>query len=260
MNNLQLRPTLLVALLLLSQTAGAVDPLDETIEQKYAVDPGATLSVRNTDGSIRVYAADVHEISVQAIKRAYTSDRLNQIAVSVQATSKSVAIETIFPPKKTGLGLSDRSGTVEYNLVVPFGTKIANLDLLNGEVLVDGLRGESAVAHLVNGWVAAHNCFADLNLTIDNGRLDVGFDWWEGTKCFVKLSSVHGNIRAFIPSDASIRITARTGTGRIANALDPKKQSSAEPLQSLDFATDPDPEGKFEINSTSGNIRIEKTY
>jgi hypothetical protein len=260
MNNLRLRFTLLISLLLLSQIAGAVEPLDETVDQKYAVDPGATLSVRNTDGSIRVYAADVHEISIQAIKRAYTADRLHQIGVSVQATSKSVTIDTIFPPKKTGLGLTDRSGTVEYNLVVPFGTKITNLELLNGELLVDGLRGESAAAHLVNGWIAAHNCFADLDLTIDNGRLDVGFDWWEGTKLSVKLSSVHGNIRAFMPSDASFRITARTGTGRAANAFDPKKQSSAEPAQSLEFATDPEPEGKFEISSTNGNIRIEKTY
>ena len=31
-------------------------------------------------------------------------------------------------------------------------------------------------------------------------------------------------------------------------------------MHSLDFTTGPEPETAFEINSTSGNIRIDKTY
>jgi hypothetical protein len=246
-------------LFLLVQSAGAVETVEEVIEQKYAIDPDATLSVHNIDGSIRVYAGDVREISIQAIKRAYTLDQLKEIVVEVKATPKSVVIETIFPSKKSGFSLRDRSGTVEYNLVVPLTTRITNLDLVNGEVFVDSLDGGSAAAHLVNGWLIAHNCFGDLNLRIENGRLDVAYDWWDNSKFSVKLSSVHGNIRAIIPSDASAGITART-TGRIANALDPKKESPTEPMHSLDFATGPEPETAFDINSTSGNIRIEKSY
>lgn len=251
---------LVAALFFLAQGAGgAVEPVEEIIEQKYAIDPDATLSLQNRDGSIRVYAADVREISLQAIKRAYTLDRLKQIVVAVKATPKSVVIETIFPPRKNGFSLSDRSGTVEYNLIVPPTTRITNLDLVNGEVLVEGLRGGSASARVVNGWVAGHNCFGDLNLRLENGRLDVAYDWWENAKFSVKLSSVHGNIRAWIPSDASAGITARSATGRIANALGPKKESPGEPVHSLDFATKPTPETAFEINSTSGNITID-TY
>lgn len=251
---------LVAALFLLTRGAGAVEPVEEIIEQKYAIDPDATLSVHNLDGSIRVYAADVREISIQAIKRAYTLDRLKQIVIAVKATTKSIAIETIIPPKKTGFNLSDRSGTVEYNLIVPQTIRITQLDLVNGEVLVESLRGGNAAAHVVNGWLAAHNCFGDLNFRIENGRLDVAYDWWENTKFSVKLSSMYGNIRAIIPSDASAGIIARTATGRIANAFETKKGSPGEPTHSLDFATEPTPETAFEINSTSGNIRIDKTY
>ncbi len=248
------------ALFLLAQGAAAVEPVEEIVEQKYAIDPDATLSLHNIDGSIRIYAGNVREISVQTIKRAYTLDRLKQIVVAVKATEKSVVIETIFPPKKAGFSLSDRSGTVEYNLIVPPTTTITDLDLVNGEILVENLRGGSAAAHVVNGWVGAHNCFVDLNLKIENGRLDVAYDWWENKKFSVRLSSVRGNIRAVIPSDASAGITARTGTGRVANAFDPKTESAGEPMHSLDFATEPKPESAFEINSTSGNIRIDKAY
>jgi hypothetical protein len=250
------------AMCVLGQVAGAaeVEVVEEIIEQKYVLDRDATLSISNRDGSIRIYAGDVREISIQAIKRAYTSDRLKQIVVEVKATPKSVVIETILPPKKNGFSLSDRSGTVEYNLIVPLTTKITNLDLVNGEVLVESLRGGSAAAHVVNGWLGAHNCFGDLNLRIENGRLDVAYDWWDMSKFSVKLSAAHGNVRAIIPSDASAGITARTTTGQIANALDPKKESPTEPIHSLDFATGPEPEIAFEINLTNGNIQIEKSY
>ncbi len=251
---------LAAAFLLFVQSASAVETVEEMIEQKYAVDSDATLSLNNIDGSIRVYAGDVREISIQAIKRAYTLDRLKQIVVDVKATPKSVTIETIFPSKKTGFSLSDRSGTVEYNLIVPDTIRTTNLNLVNGEILVESLRGGSAVAHLVNGWLGAHNCFGDLNLRIENGRLDVAYDWWDKSKFSVKLSSAHGNIRAIIPSDAWFGIAARTITGRIANGLDPRKESPTEPMHSLNLSTGPEPEMAFEINSTNGNIHIEKMY
>ena len=264
MNSALNRTLWLIALALsfihLVPSVRAVDVVEEIVEQKFPCDSDATLSIRNTDGSVRIYAADVAEISIQAIKKAYTSDRLKSIVVDVRATRKSVAIETIFPPKKSALSLGDRSGTVEYVIIVPQTTKITQLELVNGEVLVEGLRGGSATAHLVNGGLAGHNCFGDLDFTIVNGRLDVAYDWWENTEFSVKLSSVHGNIRALIPSDASAGITARTGTGRIANAFEMQKEMPSEPAHALNFATGPEPETVFEINSTGGNIRIEKTY
>jgi DUF4097 and DUF4098 domain-containing protein YvlB len=263
MNSALNRTLWLIALALsfihLVPSVRAVDVVEEIVEQKFPCDSDATLSIRNTDGSVRIYAADVAEISIQAIKKAYTPDRLKSIVVDVRATRKSVAIETILPPKKSALSLGDRSGTVEYIIIVPQTTKIAQLELVNGEVLVEGLRG-SATAHLVNGWLAGHNCFGDLDFTLVNGRLDVAYDWWENTKFSVKLSSVHGNIQALIPSDASAGITARTGTGRIANAFEMQKEMPSEPVHALDFATGPEPETVFEISSISGKIRIDKTY
>ena len=114
--------------------------------------------------------------------------------------------------------------------------------------------------HLVNGWLAAHDCFGGLNFRLENGRLDIVYDWWESRKFSAKLSSEHGNLRATLPSDAPIGIIARAGTGRIANALDPNRKEPSEPIHSLDFSTEPDPEVTFELTSTTGNIRIDKSY
>src|SRR5712664_2966237 len=99
----------------------AVDrTLEEMIDHSYPVEPTATLSVTNRDGSIRVYAAgnETRDVRVEAIKKAYSAERLKAISVQVSAQPNSISIETIFPPD-SGAGFSDRSGTVDYVIVVP---------------------------------------------------------------------------------------------------------------------------------------------
>src|SRR5688572_4487591 len=159
-----LRSAVATALLVFIQSAaGVTKPLEETIEQKYELDADATLSISNTDGTIWIYAAETSEIFLKATKKAYTAERLEGIVVDVQASRKAVAINTTFPPRKNAL--SDRSGIVDYIIIVPQAIKITQLKLVNGEVTVEGLRGGSAKAQVKNGWIAAQSCFADLDLT-----------------------------------------------------------------------------------------------
>ena len=250
--------SLAACLIGIAPAAVAVDVLEETIEQKYVLEPNPTLSIRNTDGSIRVYAGNGPEIFIRAVKKAYTSERLKGIIVDVKATRTNIAIETIFPPRKNAL--SDRSGKVEYLVIVPQTTRITNLDLVNGEMLVDGLRGGSATAHLVNGWLGGHNCFGDLNLSTVNGRLDIAYSWWEEHKFTAKASSVNGALRAILPSHGAVAIRARTETGQIANAFAPNQNRSSGPVRVLDTATGPGPNSAIELKTTNGNIKIEKSY
>jgi hypothetical protein len=249
---------LVAALFFFGRNAVAVEPLEEIIDQKYNVDANATLSVANTDGSIRVYAAEGPAVTIRAFKKAYTEERLRGIVVDVKATRSSIAIATTFPPRKNTL--SDRSGTVDYIIIVPPTVRITDLSLTNGELLVDGLRGGSANAHLVNGWLAGHNCFGDLNLTLENGRLDVAYDWWENHKISVKASSTHGNVRALLPSDASFSLSATALEGRVANNFEAKKTSPGDVIHSVASVIGPDAETAISLEAGRGNIRIDKTY
>ena len=238
-------------------SAFAVEPLEEIIEQKYDVNPDATLSVENIDGSIRVYGADKPEIVIQAIKKAYNAERLKGIVVDVKASQSGVAITTTYPPRKNAL--SDRSGTVDYIVVVPKTAKVTKLDLVNGEVLVDGLRnGSSARAHLVNGWLAGHNCFGDIDLSVETGRLDVGYDWWENHEFAIKAASTHGNIRAIFPSDASLNLSASATEGRIANGFQSSKTTSNDVIHSVAEVIGPDAQAVVSLEARRGNIRIDK--
>ena len=245
--------------MLLAQPApAAAKVLEENVEQKYELDADATLSVSNTDGSIRIYAAETSEILIQATKKAYTVERLQGIVVDVQASRKAVTINTTFPPRKNAL--SDRSGTVEYIVIVPQAIEITQLKLVNGEVTIEGLRGGSAKAQVKNGWIAGQDCFADLNLTVETGRLDVFYGWWEERKFSVKGSSNRGIVRAFLPSDASVMLNASSETGRIINAFRAEKTGANDTVRSLNTVFGTNAEAAIELKAGSGDIQIHKSY
>jgi len=229
--------------------------LEEIIEQTYKVDATATLSLSNTDGSIRIYGADTKEIKLQAIKRAYSAERLRKISVNVSAQPGSVSIETNYPPKKTW-GLGDRSGTVDYTLVVPRTCKISRLDLANGEIVIDGMRGEAVHANLVNGRLYVHNCFDDTHLRVDTGGLDVSYNLWEQRKFSIDAQIVNGHTHVFIPSDASFHVIAETEDGQIENAFAEQAERSGDDVSKIDAVVGTTPEAEFKLRAWNGNIQI----
>ncbi len=142
-NRQRFRPIFAALSLSLASCGSTTDrTLEETFDQFYTIEPRANIAIKNVDGTICIYGSSANEIRVQAIKRAYTPRRLKQIAVNVSVQPGCASIETNFPKKQTW-GLFDRSGTVEYTIVVPQTANISRLELGNGEILVDGMHGQS---------------------------------------------------------------------------------------------------------------------
>src|SRR5437763_15999460 len=100
---------LLVAMICLPALCRADPVLEEITEQKYNASPTAKFSIRNTDGSIRLYGADITELKVQAVKKAYKPDRLKEISVNVSVQPDRISINTKFPSPPRW-PWSDRSG------------------------------------------------------------------------------------------------------------------------------------------------------
>jgi hypothetical protein len=249
------RLLLAIALVLAGCDSGGDRTLEQTIEQVYKIEPNAAISIRNTDGSIRIYGANSNELKLYATKRAYRQDRLERIAVNVKVQPSLVSIDTIYPPKPR-LGLTDRSGTVDYVLLVPDTCTIMRAELTNGEVLLEGLRGKSARANLVNGHLTDHNCFADTQLFVANGTLDIGYDWWEKRKFAIEARIVNGNARALVPGEASFHLVAGTEDGNIANEFSEQEDRGDGPLKRIDAVVGSPSEVDITLQATNGNIRI----
>jgi hypothetical protein len=233
--------------------------LEQTFDRTYSVEPTARVRIVNGDGSIRVYGAAATELRVQAIKRAYIQERLDKIDIKVSVHPGTVSITTDFPPKpKWGLG--DRSGTVDYAIVVPQTAKLEQVELSTGEILIEEIRSEQAQIHLGTGRMFLHNCFGNVHAKIDTGPLALIYDWWEEVRFSVEAQSVSGGAWAAIPGDAEFHLVAHTRTGKIVSDFATPEQRSNGPVGKINELIGPTPAASFAIDVGDGNIRIFKAY
>jgi len=183
---------------MLLNSCGSADNrvLEEVAEQVYPIDPRANISIHNYDGAILVYGSDVNEVRVRSLKRAYSHERLNQIAIDVSIKPGAVSITAKVPPQPKWAFL-DHSGTVDWTIVVPATASISALDLNAGEVLLDSMHGREVHARLGDGRIFARNCFTNLDLTMNRGTLTVGYDWWEQEEFSTHVNVEQGNAGFF---------------------------------------------------------------
>jgi hypothetical protein len=232
--------------------------LEEIIEQNYPLDPNAKFSLKNQDGSIRIYGHALPEMKLQAIKKAYTKDRLNKIDVSVAVQAGNVSIKTNYPPKPKW-GLFDRSGTVDYVIVLPWSCDLQQVELDNGELLIDGMRGSEVRARLGNGRLFGHNCFSDVQLSVAHGDLAVGYDWWENHAIGLDTTIGDGDAHVYIPSDAQFRLHAEGSDGIYNDFSRQEDRTSGEQFK-LDLSIGTDPNGNLKVRALDGSVKIQELY
>ena len=247
----------ITACVLLGCRPAADRTVEEMIDHVYSVEPTATLSVSNRDGSIRVYAAgsETRSVRVEAIKKAYSPERLKAISVRVSAQPNSISIETIYEPD-SGARFSDRSGTVDYVIVVPETIRISKLELTNGEVQLDEMRSDEARAQLGNGRMFAHNCFGNLDLDVKTGNLAIVYEWWEDIEFSIHATIQNGNASAYIPTEAAFHLIAHTATGKIATDFAEKEQRRTEPINKIDMLVGGGGKTTFQFETQDGNVKI----
>jgi Putative adhesin len=231
--------------------------LEETFDRLYTIQPASDISVQNRDGAVLVYGANTNEIRVHTTKKAYSYMRLKEIAISVSVQSTSVSINAKFPPSPRW-ALFDRSGTVDYTIVVPATANISQLHLDAGEVLVDGMHGRSVHAWLGDGRMSAHNCFTDVDVALQRGNLAISYDWWEHGTLSVQANTARGNAWVFLPSEAAFHLVAETRYGKIANDFD--KPAIALPTSAhatkIDMLAHGGGTAAIKVRTENGDIKV----
>ena len=228
--------------------------LEEVVEKVYTLEPNANVSIQNRDGAIMVYGSDVNELRVRSLKRAYSQERLNQIAVDISTKPGGVSIVTKFPPQRKW-AFSDRSGTVDYTIVLPATASISALDLNAGEVLLDSMRGAELRARLNDGRIFARNCFTNLDLTMNRGTLTLAYDWWEHKKFLTQVNIGHGNGWIFLPTEAAFRLVAYAWHGKIASDLN-NSPLTANSSMKVDQIINGGGSATIQVRVDKGDIKI----
>lgn len=228
--------------------------VEQTAEQTYEVDAAGTFSLRNAAGAVRISGSDGASMKVTTTRKAWNSEQLNAIAARVSVQTNAVSIETSFPPQKTWR-FSHRSGSVDYAVTLPRTIKISRLEVGNGDVLIEGMRGDVR-ADLVNGGLIARNCFGAVQLSVANGGLDLVYEKWQQRPFTVDARIIAGNARVFLPRAASFHLLAETANGNVSNHFARPEEQDSRRATRVNMSIGPEPRPEITIRATNGDIEI----
>jgi DUF4097 and DUF4098 domain-containing protein YvlB len=196
------------------------DELREEFHQTYPLPPTGRVSLENINGAVRVAVWDQNQVKVDAVKRAYRRERLDEAKIEVTATADTVRIWTRYP--EDGRRFRNESGerydnaaSVDYSLTVPRAARLESIQVINGSVDINGAEGD-VKASSINGQLKATGLMGEVKLSTINGGLEATIAHLDQAKG-ISLNSINGSVTLIIPSDANAQIRASTIHGGITN-------------------------------------------
>ncbi len=188
----------------------AAAPYRDEFHKTYPASATVKVSLNNINGDVEITAWDRNEVQLDAVKTANTEEKLREAEIRVDASESSIHIETHYPEHT-----NNNPANVHYTLHVPTRARLDKIELVNGKLEIDGVRGDVRGSS-VNGAVSGRGLAGDVELETVNGSvsselLDLG------NARHVKLSSVNGHVEIAMPRDANAHLSASTVSGSISS-------------------------------------------
>ena len=200
----------------------APDPSEvrQEFHQNYPFSATGRVSVENLNGEVRIGVWDRNEVQVDAVKRAFKQERLDEAKIEVNAGAEAIRIRTDYPDWNQSFtdderGRAKNPAIVDYSITVPRKARLESVDLVNGSLEINGVEGD-VKASSVNGRLVARGLLGVAKLSTVNGSLEATFASLDSARP-VTLNSVNGSVTLIIPSDANAVIKAGTVHGAISN-------------------------------------------
>lgn len=192
----------------------------QEFHQTYPFSATGRVSVENINGEVRIAVWDRTDVQVDAVKRAYKQERIDEAKIEVNARAEAIRIRTEYPGWNQGSSDDDRGrqnnpAIVDYSITVPRKARLESIDLVNGSLEINGVEGD-VKASSVNGRVVARGLLGVARLSTVNGGLEATFASLDSARP-VSLNSVNGSVTLIIPSDANAVVRAGTVHGAISN-------------------------------------------
>ena len=196
-------------------------PMTEEFHKVYPLGAQGRVEIQNINGPVHITGWDRDEVKVDAVKSAWSKERLDEASIDVRAEQNEISIHTEYPEhghNQTfnfgGDGEHNNPASVEYTITVPRQAVLDEIKLINGRLDLQDVAGE-VHASCINGRIQARNLHGAIHLNTINGELDAIIDQIPSSE--LKLSSVNGKVSVTLPSDAQAELEARTVSGAISD-------------------------------------------
>lgn len=231
--------------------AGCADRLhsaakvSESFERTISLNLDGALEVSNVNGSIEVSAWDRDEVRIEAVKKARSVEKLEQVRIEIASSANRVDIETELP--------RNGDASVDYTITAPTGVR-AEVDTVNGRVKIVGIHGDVS-ARSVNGAIEADGLQGSTSMTTVNGAVVARYAT-APTGGNHRFKAVNGAIAVFLPSNPDASFDAKTVNGSIHADFGLKvQQARFGPSKSLAGSLG-DGVGSFSFSTVNGSIKI----
>jgi len=187
----------------------------DTIEQVFEVSQPASFRLDNVNGSVAISAWEHSTIKVIATVTASSQDDRDNIAIDMQPSSQGVKVETRYKEREGwGRNSHNNSAKVEYVVKVPSSTILSLIDIVNGSLTIDDVKG-SVQAQLVNGSIKAKGLASNSEFSSVNGSIKVHYREFADELESISLETVNGSIKASVPKPLNAQVDAETTHGSI---------------------------------------------
>lgn len=206
--------SLLVLPVLLAFGSTALGRTLEEVTDSYPLEKGGSISIENVNGDIAVRGWSGDQVELTYRISGGTEKALERVKVRIKSDPSHLRIETVHTKSNSWWG-SDSSASVQFELRVPSGARLRNVETVNGSIEISGVDGEIE-ADTVNGRIKVEGLRADAKLSTVNGTVVAYLDRFTADQR-VSLESVNGAVQVYLPDSADVDVRAETVHGGLKN-------------------------------------------
>src|SRR5580704_12938658 len=151
----------MAASFMIAGTASASDHSDrqgsftEEFHKVFPLSAQGRVEIENINGPVHITGWDRPEVNVDAIKSAWSKERLAEATIEIDASGDRISIRTKYPNHDHtnnfgGDDEHDNPARVEYTISVPRQASLGEINLVNGRLDIQDVSGE-VHASCVNG-------------------------------------------------------------------------------------------------------------
>jgi len=246
----------LVFVSLLAVSTARAD-VSKTEEFNFELNDNGRLSLSNVNGDIRITGVAGNQVHITAKKTADTQKYLDALKIDIDAGADHIRVEAKYPDSNGGWFHwgSNSSGSVDFEVTVPPGTKLDTIETVNGDIDI------SAVTNLVNvesvnGGLSLSGLANDADMDTVNGEIEALFDVL-GAGQRISVDAVNGTVELTLPANASATVRAESLNGDIDADDFGLEADKGYVGQDLDGQIG-DGAGRINIDTVNGSITIQK--
>lgn len=201
----------LTAALALATTAASAK-VTEKFAQTYPLEANGSIHLENVNGSVEIVAWDKAEVSLVAEKSAKNEEGLKRMTLKIESSPRRLSIKT--EHQKMWKFWDNMNAQVRYTLMVPAGVTLEDIDVVNANIHVKGLKGPVNL-DAVNGSIEAEGLVSAGQFDTVNGSIKVSYAS-VASRPNISLDTINGSCTLKLPADAAFDLDAETVNGRIS--------------------------------------------